>query len=525
MPAHCYAATQTERRSALLALTGPGGVGKTRLALEVAAACRDDFADGVAFVPLASLGEPALLAATLARATGAPAEGDRRPEESLATHLRNKDLLLVLDNVEHLLPAAPLLADLLAACPRLAILVTSRALVQVRGEHALPVPPLPLPLPLLLPLSPSSAPSDACDAMPTPPELEVIAASPAVALFVERAQAVRPDFALVPENAADVAAICQRLDGLPLAIELAAARVRLLPPRALLARLERRLPTLTGGARDLPERHQTLRAALAWSYDLLPDAEQALFRRFSVFAGGATLEAVAALQCDAMDGDALEGLSALLDHSLLRHAGGDAGEPRYAMLETIREYAGDLLTASGEREAAERAHTAYYQALAATAELALRGSEQATWIGRLEAEVDNLRAALRWACESGESGLGLRLAGPLWYFWFARGYLREGRTWLERLLTMAELTGRPAVSPAVRAKALGGAAWLAYVQTDYDRVVSLAEESLALLRDLGDDVGCAFAFTSLGCVALDQSDYTHATPLLEESLAWIIHGG
>jgi len=371
-----------------LTLTGPGGVGKTRLALAVAAACGDYFADGVAFVPLASLSEPALLAAILAHAMGAPMEGDQRPAEALIERLRDKRLLLVLDNLEHLLPAAPFVADVLAACPHLAILVTSRALAQLRGERALPISPLLTP--------PASAFPETADELPTQQELGALAAAPAVTLFVQRAQAVRPEFALTPENVVDVAMICQRLDGLPLAIELAAARIRLLPPHALLARLRRRLPALTGGARDLPERHQTLRAALAWSYDLLPAANQALFRRFSVFGGGATLESVAALTGDAPDSgeDALEGLAALLDHSLLRRMGEVAGEPRYGMLETIREYAGDLLTESGERDATERAHAAYYRAMAEAAEAALRGPEQAVWMARLESEVDNLRAAL-----------------------------------------------------------------------------------------------------------------------------------
>jgi predicted ATPase/DNA-binding XRE family transcriptional regulator len=486
----------------LLTLTGPGGVGKTRLALAMAHTCYGLFADGTVFVPLASLGEPVLLAEILAHAVGAPIQGGgQRPVDSLAAHLRERHLLLVLDNFEHLLSAAPGLAALLAACPRLTLLVTSRTILRVRGEQVLPVPPLSLP-----------------DAEALPP-MEALAATPAIALFVARAQAMQPEFALTPENAADVAAICRRLDGLPLALELAAARIRLLPLRSLLARLERRLPTLTGGARDLPERHQTLRAALAWSYDLLPDAEQALFRRFSVFAGGATLASVVALMGGAPDENALEELAALLDHSLLRHTGEVAGEPRYGMLETIREYALEQLAASGEQEDTERAHAGHYLAIAEAAEPALRGPEQAAWMEWLEAEVDNLRAALGWAGASEESELGLRLAASLWYFWSVRGYLREGRTWLERLLTMARATGRPAMAPAVRAKALGGAAWLAYVQTDYDRVVPPAEESLALSRDLGDDMGCAIALTSLGCVALDQGDYTQATPLLEESLA------
>jgi predicted ATPase len=445
-------------------------------------------------------------------------EGGRRPEEALAAHLRDRHLLLVLDNVEHLLPAASLLAGLLAACPCLVILATSRALIQVRGEHTLPVPLLPTPSSTALPAT--------ADGLPTLLEVQALAAFPAVALFVERAQAVWPEFALTPENAGDVTAICRRLDGLPLALELAAASIRLLPPHALLARLERRLVTLTGGARDLPERHQTLRAALAWSYDLLPDAEQALFRRFSTFAGGATLEAVETVGAlkengdgPAEDEDALEALAALVDHSLLRFVREAAGEPRYEMLETIREYASDLLTASGERDATGRSHAAHYLALAEVADAALHGPQQAAWLKRLEADVDNLRTALRWAYERGESALGLRLAWHLWYFWFARGYLREGQGWLESFLTMDGTTGGSAVALTVRARALSGAALLAYIQTDYDRAVPLSEESLALCRELGDDMGCTIALTCLGCAALDQGDYKRSQPLLEESLA------
>jgi non-specific serine/threonine protein kinase len=502
-------------------------VGKTRLALAVAAACARLFADGVAFVPLAALGEPALLAATLAHAVGAAGEGGRRPEEALAAQLGVRRVLLVLDNLEHLLPATPLLADLLATCPHLAILATSRALLQVRGERALPVPPLPLPA-------------------ASPPPLEELAVVPAMALFVERAQAVRPEFALTAENAEAAAAICRRLEGLPLALELAAARIRLLPPRALLARLERerRLPTLMGGARDLPERHQTLRAALAWSYDLLPASEQALFRRFSVFAGGATLEAATTICPDYRAPDALEGLEALLDHSLLRPQGEVADEPRLGMLETLREFAGDLLTASGEREATEWAHAAYYLALAEAAEPELRGPHQAFWVGRLEAEVDNMRSALRWAREhaamavnapappwppSADGNLvgngaivGLRLAAALWRFWWEHGYLGEGRTWLEDFLAAEEAHAPRAreteASSGLRARALSGAGILAAEQADYEWATARLEESLALRRALGDTRGGAEVLNTLGTIARDQGDYVHATELLGESL-------
>jgi predicted ATPase/transcriptional regulator with XRE-family HTH domain len=488
----------------LLTLTGPGGVGKTRLALAVANACSDLFADGTVFASLASLGEPGLLAEAIAHAVGAP--GDQHPEEAIIFHVRERHLLLVLDGIEHLLATAPLLATLLAACPHLSLLVTSRITLRLRSEHVLPVPPLRL------------ADADA--------PLPVLAATPAIVLFVTRAQSMLPEFALTAENAAAVAAICRRLDGLPLALELAAARLRLLSPQALLARLEQRLPTLVDGARDLPERQRTLRATLRWSFDLLPFDAQGIFRRFSVFAGGATPEAVVAVcapdrQSASSDVDALEGLAALVDHSLLRQVepATGMGERRFRMLETIREFADELLAASGERTATQQAHASYQTSLVELAEPALYGPNQASWMERLDAEVNNFRAALRWTCDAEERELGLRIAGSLWYFWFSRGYLREGRTWYDRLLTTADgATERAPVAPAVLAKALGGAAWLAYVQTDYDQAILRADESLALARALGEETLCVIALSSLGCVALDRADYDHAMPLLEESL-------
>jgi predicted ATPase len=477
----------------------------------VAAACcelfAELFADGVVFVPLASLSQPALLAATLARAVGASMEGDQQPEAALIGRLRDRHMLLVLDNLEHLLPAAPFIAAVLAACPHVSILVTSRALLQLRGEQTLPVAPLTLPV--------ASALHVTADGLTTLPDLQVLAASPAIALFVQRAQSVRPEFTLTVANVVDVAKICQRLDGLPLALELAAARIRLMPPHALLTRLRRRLPTLAGGPRDLPERHQTLQAALAWSYDLLPAATQTLFRRFSVFADGATLEAIAALREHSAGGDTLDEVIALLDHSLLRSWGEGAAEPRYRMLETIREYAGDLLTASGEREAMERAHAAYYHALAERAEPELRGPQQTVWMERLEAEVDNLRAALRWSLLHDERDIGLSLGGALWYFWFVSGRLGEGRDWLHALL---EDAGSPG-SAQCRAESLVGASWLAFCQGDYVEAAAQAQEGLGLHEGLGDRRGRAAALTTLGCVALSQGVYARARPLMEESLA------
>jgi predicted ATPase len=414
--------------------------------------------------------------------------------------------LLVLDNFEHLLAAAPDLVTLLAVCPRLSLLVTSRIILRVRGEQVLPVPPLFVP-----------------DAE-TLPSLETLSSAPAIALFVARAQAMQPEFALTAENAADVVAICRRLDGLPLALELAAARIRLLPPYALLARLERCLPILVGGARDLPERQRTLRDTIAWSYDLLSAAEQTLLRQLSVFVGGATLEAVEAVCTidDVSATDVLERLAALVDHSLLRQETSTAGDARVGMLETICEYALDQLEASGELALLRERHAAFFLRLGEEAEVRLRGAEQQAWLARLEQDHDNLRAALRWAQEGKEGGeleLGLRLGGALWYFWQVQGYLSEGRTWLEALLARADAPGQRGVTPKARAKALNCAAWLAHLQTDHAAATALAEQVCALAPDLAGRVNRAFALTTLGSVATDRNDYQRAMAFHEEALA------
>jgi len=492
----------------LLTLSGPAGVGKTRLSVDVAAGLRAAFADGVFLVPLAPLRDPALVASAISQALGVREQGSQSLHDTLMASLRDKRVLLLLDNFEHVAAAAPLLAELLAACPTLRLLVTSRAPVHVRGEHTLPVPPLAVPDPARL------------------PPIDALARVSAVALFVARAEAAAPDFALTLATAPAVAAICRRLDGLPLAIELAAARVTLLSPEALLARLEQRLPLLVGGARDLPERQQTLRAAIAWSYDLLHAGEQALFRRLCTFAGGATLDVVEVVGHTAgdLEGDALEWLAGLVDKSLLRREEGDpagqggGGEPRVGMLETIREYGREQLAASGELEATERAHAAYYMALAERAEPELMGPRQATWLARLEREHDNLRVALGWARAHGEGEIGLRLAGALWRFWYAHGYLREGRSWLENLLDL-DTRRTPIVTPLVRAKALHGAGHLACRQHAYARSVSCHEESLALRRAHGDTPGIAASLNALGNVAFDQFDFARAQTLFEESLA------
>jgi len=510
----------------LLTLTGPGGVGKTRLALRVAEEARADYADGVAFVPLAPIDDPGLVATTVARALGVR-EGGHPLRETVRAHLRDRRLLLVLDNFEQVVDAVELLVDLLQGCPWLDVLMTSRVALRVGGEQQFAAPPLALPDPA------------------RPPTAEAIGQTPAVRLFVERAQRVKPDFAVTRENAAVIAAIVARLDGLPLAIELAAARVKVLAPDALLARLDKRLPLLTGGARDLPARQRTMRDAIAWSYGLLDIGEQKLFRRLSVFAGGWTLEAAEEV-CGVDDGvplDMLDGLSSLVDKSLVRQQAGADNEPRFGMLATMRAYGTERLEESGEAESTHAAHALSYLDLAEQAVEGLNGAEQAAWLARLEGEHDNLREALRWALADQAGGArlptgpsdggaprgrtrldaGLRLAGALWQFWRIQGYLSEGRTWLERLLARDDEEGKNggnerARDSLIRARASNGAGALAYAQGDYARAVWWFERSLALYRESSDASGIAAAVNNLGIIAYAQGEYARAVALQEEGL-------
>src|SRR5581483_7800830 len=419
--------------------------------------------------------------------------------DTLTSYLKEKRLLLVLDNFEQVLPAAPQVADLLMGCPCLTILVTSRAVLRLRAEHEYEVPPLDVPAPERV----TSA--------------DALSQYAAVTLFAQRAVAVRSDFRVTDENAPAVVEICRRLDGLPLAIELAAARTRLLLPQALLARLERRLPLLTGGARDLPARHQTLRDAITWSYDLLTPAEQALFRRVAIFVGGCTVAAVQKV-CDPghdLGIDVLDGLASLVDKSLLRLEDGPDGEPRFGMLETIREYGLECLETSAEFEEVRRCHAWYYVGVAETTWSELHGPNQVACLNRLEAEHDNLRAALVWyRASSDDPEAGLRLAGALYQFWWRRGHLSEGREWLQVVLSQA-----PARSCAARARALNAAGVLARAQGDYTFAWSCFDQSLAIFREQGNRWGVANAFHNLASIAGHHGDYTRADTLLEQSLA------
>ena len=480
----------------LVTLIGPGGVGKTRLAHHVAAAMAPRFPDGVVSVPLETIRVADLVLPAIARALGVGESGQRSALDDLIDRLVTAHLLLVLDNVEQVIDAALTLAQLLAACPGLTMLVTSREPLRLTSEHALPIAPL-------------SLPADAGAS-----NLEAITASAAVQLFVALAEAVRPGFAVTPANAQDVGRICQRLDGLPLAIELAAARMRVLSPGALATHLARPLPLLTGGPRDAPSRQRTMRDTIAWSYDLLDPDDQRLFRRLAVFAGGFSLDA--AIQVAGKTAAAavavLDGVSSLVDRCLVVPVADDP-EPRFAVLETIREYALEQLVAAGEEDAARRAHARYFRDLAEQAEPALRGAGQPVWIARLETELPNLRAVLDWSLIDGDIETGLRLAGALYWFWFLRNHVREGRSWFERARTAGS---RPA-SAAGRAAA--GAALLAWRTADYVASKAYSEDALALFESCGDRWGTAMVVHHLGHIADDlDHDVERAIALLSDSL-------
>ena len=525
----------------LVTLTGTGGVGKTRLALGVAAAVNADFADGICLVALAPLIDPGLVLSTIAQALGVQEQGSRPLLEGLQDHLREKQLLLLLDNFEQVVSAAPVVAELLVAAPRLRVLVTSRTSLHLSGEHEFVVPPLALP-----------------DLRNLPPPDRLLQYG-AIRLFVARAQAAHSAFVMTAENATAIAAICQQVDGLPLAIELAAGRSKLFAPQALLSRLRNRLKLLVGGAQDLPLRQQTLRGTIAWSYDLLGQDEKALFRRLAVFVGGCTLEAAEAV-CTAQGDlliDVLEAVAALVDKSLLRQETQADGQPRLLMLETIREYALERLAASGEAEAVQRQHAIFFLRFSEEAEPKIRGAEHFLWRTRLEVEHDNLRAALRWTLESQEAEMGMRLAFSLVAFWRASNQDREGRNWCEQVLAQPGTSART----AARAMALLAAGAMTMFQGDLPQAQLLLEESIAigrevgraakrtlalalallaygallqghlgaarelaeegvrLFREVGEAWGTALALNHLGRATLELGDPVAARPLLEESAA------
>jgi predicted ATPase/class 3 adenylate cyclase len=480
----------------LLTVTGPGGTGKTRLAQEIGAEALDQYPDGVFFVDLSALTDPALVVPTIAATLGVREVLGQPLLQTLSSFLIDKRLLLLLDNCERVLAAAPEVGALLAANPTVSILATSRAALHIRGEREFPL------LPLLLP---------AADRLPP---LEALEQVPAVALLVELATASRPDFALTVENAAAVAAICRRLDGLPLAIELAAARIKVLPPAALFARLEQRLPLLTGGGRDLPARQRTMRDALAWSYDLLSADEQALFRRLAVFAGGFTLTAAEAVASTDADGDVLDGIVALIEQSLLRPMPVPDDEPRYQMLETVREFGLERLAAAGEEDRVRQRHARHFLVLAERPDRGTQLFPDLESITRVASEQDNVRLALAWVDDQGEIDGLLGLSSLLYDLCFAHGLYREGLRWLDRALTRSSHA-----ASAGRVRALLAAGMLAVFQGDYTRATTFSGEGLVLARELGDPLRVAQALTIAGFLAYRQGEYGQAEELLKEGHA------
>ncbi len=486
---------QEENR--LVSLTGPGGVGKTRLALRTASAALEHFPGGVFFVDLSAVCDEGLLLSAIAAALSESEGAGQHIQEKLKARLRSRKLLLVLDNLEQIVSAAPLVVDLLSAAPELKVLATTRAVLRVRGEIEFPVPPLSLP-------------------NAAHPSLEAVAQSEAVQLFLDRAGA---SLSLTAETAPLIAAICQHVDGLPLAIELAAARARVLPPANLLERLSERLKLLSGGAQDLPARQQTLRAAIDWSYQLLQPAEQNLFARLAAFRGGGTLEAIEAV-CGAQDGDALqstdvlEGVTALVEQSLLQRALDDQGALRFSLLETLREYALERLEENGERAALQERHARTYLALAEQAIRYSTTDDAPLWLDRLEGEIENLRAALEWSLSPGGSvELGARLANDLFWFWYLRGHILEGQAWYQRFIQSGTAQNTPAY-----AGVLTGAGVMANWLGDPTAARRLLDESIPFLRRAGDRQELSQALMNRGMIALNEGRETEALPDLEEAL-------
>jgi predicted ATPase/DNA-binding CsgD family transcriptional regulator len=517
----------------LLTLTGTGGTGKTRLALRAASEVLEDFADGVYFVDLAPLSDAALVTNAIAAALGVTESVSQPLMESLKHRLRHQHLLLVLDNFEHVLSGAPLVSDLLAAAPDLKVLVTSREALHLYGEQEYFVPSLTLPEPTL-----SQSPSE-------------LAQYESVALFVQQARAVKPGFELKQENALEVAQICVRLDGLPLAIELSAARIKLLTPQALLARLSSRLDALTGGARNLPARQQTLRNTIEWSYNLLDEGEKTLFARLAVFQGGCSLEAIEAVCGADLPMDGFDGLASLVDKSLVQQKATTDGEPRFVLLEMIREYAWERLEASGEAEALRKRHALYVVELAERGEPELRLARYDYWSQRFELELDNIRAVLDWTLGTGDVALGIRLAGALGLFWYGKGYHVEGIRWTQHLLerldeapvmyhpqfliSVGHMTFLHDLDAARRlfvraldiSREIGSTiqmAWalilLAYtMQRKPEEAMPVVEEGLALFRELNHQPGIAQALNIIGEIARVSGDDDRARQAYEECLS------
>ena len=522
--------------SRLLTLRGPPGTGKTRLAVQVASNLLDQYQDGVFFIDLAPISDPQLVLSTIAQELDLKEAQSQPLIDTLIHHLHDKQMLVILDNFEQVIEAASLVSDLLTTCPGLKILVTSREPLRVYGEQEYPVPPLAVP--------DSSHPKS----------LQELSQYEAVELFTQRARGVQPEFTLSKGNVSSVSEICARLDGLPLAIELAAARSKLLSPENMCAHLESRLRTLTGGARDLPARMQTLRAAIDWSYDLLDEDEQRLINRLSIFQGGRTIEAVEAI-CDSdLSLPVLDGLESLLNKNLLYSERGKTAETRFSMLETIHEYAREKLAQSGEADDLRTRHAEYFVALAECAEAEFNGFRQAYWYARLTDELDNIRTVLSWALDNKKLELGTRLVAALREFWYTKGVLSESSIWIERALEYEE-----EISPAVRAKMLNTSSRLVYASGDHttgehlawqalsiaqdtddqensawaylllsahlmfsdDRIkeaITYAEECLNLFQELDLKFGIAFGLNMLGELARLEGDYLHAGRLYEECL-------
>jgi len=484
-------------RTRLLTLTGPGGIGKTRLALKIAADQLGRFADGVYLADLSPITDPSLVPAAIARALMVREQPGRDIVDSLADHLGDRELLLVLDNLEQVVEAASTVGRLVDAAPRLTILATSRVPLHITGEQEFAVPPLDLPDPIRT------------------SDLDSIAGNEAVTLFIDRAAAVRPDMRLTADNAPTVAEITVKLDGLPLAIELAASRSKLLAPDAILARLGTRLNLLTTGASDLPERQRTLRRTIEWSRDLLGAEEQRLFARLGTFSGGWTLEAAEVICRPGLDLEVLDGLATLVDHSMVRTAAASDGEPRFNMLEAIREFAAERLAVSGEAAELQRRHADHFRDLAEEAELQLTRADRVVWLARLEAEVDNLRAALDWAERTGDADVGLRTAAGIWRFWQQRGHLSEGRVRLERLLARPSGAARG----PLRVRALAALGGIAYWQNDNLATRAAYEEAVDIARELRDPKLLASALLDLSFIPLLEQDADGAESILREGLA------